>query len=102
MVERSLVEINDRVFKLIKSINARLYEIKQAKSEGKEGINPVEYHEYEEALQDLLSLGNEVFIKNSRIIDLRLISTKLHTMLLSLVLERSYYFSLKVFLERLC
>lgn len=49
-------------------------------------LNQVEYYEYEESLQELLSLGNEVFIKNSRLIELRLISTKLHTMLLSLVL----------------
>ena len=44
--ERNLVSINDRVFKLIKSINSRLFEIKHTRSDGKLELNPVEFQEY--------------------------------------------------------
>ncbi len=46
-------------------------------------------------------MGNEIFIKNARIIDLKRVSTRLQTFMVSLILERSFYYSLKVFVERL-
>lgn len=90
------MDINDRIFKLTKSIEARLKELR-ANSKLTQG----EVQEYEAVLSEISRLGNEIFINNSYPIDLHLLGSKLQTLVFSLTLTRSYYFSTKVYAERL-
>ena len=89
------------MFKLNKSIDARLVELRKAKQFDNEKLDWRALDDYECTLVGLAEIGNDVFIKNSSEVMLQIQATRLHALIASLNLDMAYYPSLKVFAERL-